>query len=151
MWNGAPRPPGPSVVVDIDGTLSDARARLHFIEGRPTDWDAFFDAAANDPLIEPIARLLDALDRDLLVVLLTGRPVRVRDDTLAWLDADDVRWDLLVMRAGGEHRPAPEAKLEAVRALEATGFELRLALDDDARNVAMFAAEGIPCVELHSG
>ena len=31
------------------------------------------------------------------------------------------------------------------------GFDLRLAFEDDRRNVAMFHAEGIPCVYIHSG
>jgi hypothetical protein len=31
------------------------------------------------------------------------------------------------------------------------GFELRLAFEDDRRNVDMFHAEGVPCVYIHSG
>ncbi len=150
-WRDGPRPPGPTVVVDIDGTLSDAAGRQHFLERSPKDWTGFFAAAGNDPLIEPIARLLDALDDELVIVLLTARPVSVRDATVAWLARHHVRWDLLVMRAEGDYRSSPDAKLDAVRALCGAGFELRLALDDDPRNAVMFTSEGIPCVELHSG
>jgi hypothetical protein len=82
------------------------------------------------------------------IVLLTARPTKTRKDTIEWLRRHRVRWDLLVMRATRDFRPSPEAKLEAVRALRAVGFDLRLALDDDARNAAMFRSEGIPCVEL---
>jgi hypothetical protein len=139
------------VLVDLDGTLSDAAWRQHHLERRPKDWDGFFAACGEDPLIDQIARLVDLLDRDLLVVLLTARPDRVRELTLAWLERHDVRWDLLVMRDGRDFRPSHVAKLEAVRALRGTGFDLRLAVDDDPRNAAMFRDEGIPCVELHSG
>jgi len=31
------------------------------------------------------------------------------------------------------------------------GFDLRLAFEDDRRNVEMFHDEGVPCVYLHSG
>ena len=31
------------------------------------------------------------------------------------------------------------------------GFELRLAIEDDRRNVEMFRAEGVPCIYMHSG
>jgi hypothetical protein len=31
------------------------------------------------------------------------------------------------------------------------GFDLRLAFEDDRRNVEMFHGEGIPCVYIHSG
>jgi hypothetical protein len=152
LWwrGGEPREPGPSVVVDLDGTLSDATGRLHHLERRPKDWDGFFAAAADDPLIDQIARLVELLDRGLLVVLLTARPTKTRDLTLLWLERHDVRWDLLVMREAGDFRPAHEVKLDAVRALRGVGFDLRLAVDDDPRNAAMFRTEGIPCIELRS-
>lgn len=150
-WRDGPREPGPAVLVDLDGTLSDARGRQHHLERRPKDWDGFFAAAGDDPLIDQIARLVELLDRDLLVVLLTARPTKVREATLAWLDRHGVRWDLLVMRGPRDFRPSHEAKLDAVRALRANGFDIRLAIDDDPRNAAMFRTEGIPCVELESG
>jgi hypothetical protein len=31
------------------------------------------------------------------------------------------------------------------------GFDLRLAFEDDRRNVDMFHAAGVPCVYIHSG
>ena len=146
-WRDGPVEPGPAILVDLDGTLSDVAGRLHHIERTPKDWDAFFAACVNDPLIDQIARLLELLDPALVVVLLTARPTNTRKDTVQWLRRHGVRWDL-VMRADRDFRPSPEAKLEAVHALRAVGFDLRLALDDDARNAAMFRSEGIPCVEL---
>ena len=119
FWRDGAVEPGPAVLVDLDGTLADVSARL-----------------------------LELLDPELVVVLLTARPTKTRKDTVQWLRRHGVRWDLLVMRAPRDFRPSPEAKLEAVRALRHVGFDLRLALDDDARNAAMFRSEGIPCVEL---
>jgi hypothetical protein len=150
-WRDGPAEPGPAVVVDLDGTLSDAAGRQHHLERTPKDWDGFFAAVGDDPLIDQIARLVELLDRDLLVVLLTARPTKVRDETVAWLDRHGVRWDLLVMREERDFRPSHVAKLDAVTALRGVGFDLRLALDDDPRNAAMFRESGIPCVELHSG
>ena len=147
-WRDDPQPPGPAVLVDLDGTLSDAAGRQHFLERRPKDWNGFFDAAADDPLIDQVARLVELLAPEIVVILLTARPVRTRPATLGWLAQHGVRWDLLVMRADGDYRPSQEAKLDAVRALAGFGFDLRLALDDDPRNAAMFRAEGIPCLEI---
>ena len=150
-WRDSVIAGGPAVIVDLDGTLSDAAGRQHFLERPRKDWQAFFDACGDDPVIDEIARLLDLLDPALTIVLLTARPVRIRDLTLGWLHRYGLRWDLLVMRPARDYRSSPDAKRVAVEQLRAHGFELRLAFDDDPRNVSMFHAEGIPCVYLHSG
>jgi phosphoglycolate phosphatase-like HAD superfamily hydrolase len=139
------------VVFDLDGVLSDAASRQHFLEGPRRDWGAFFEACGDDPLIEEVARLLQLLDPSLAVVLLTGRPLRVQTQTLAWLHRYALRWDLLVMRDFGEYRAARDFKLRSVAELREAGFDLRLAFEDDRRNVDMFHAEGVPCVYIHSG
>lgn len=151
MWRGSPVAGGRAVVFDLDGVLSDAASRQHFLERPRRDWDAFFEACGDDPLIEEIARLLDLLDDQLAVVLLTARPARVQPQTLAWLHRYGLRWDLLVMRDFGDYGAAREFKRRSVRELKEAGFELVLSFEDDRRNVAMFRDEGVPSVYIHSG
>jgi phosphoglycolate phosphatase-like HAD superfamily hydrolase len=143
--------PSRAVVFDIDGVLSDAVGRQHFIEQGRRDWNAFFEACGDDPVIEEIARLLELLDPGLQVVLLTGRPLRVRPQTLAWLERYGLRWDLLIMRDWGDYSFVTGFKRAVVDDLRAAGFELLLALEDDPQNHAMYVDEGIPCVYIHSG
>jgi hypothetical protein len=138
-------------VFDLDGVLSDAVNRQHYIERGRRDWDAFFEACGDDPLIDEVAQLLALLDPILRIVLLTGRPVRVQPQTLAWLDRYGLRWDLLVMRDFGDYAAARHFKRRSVAELRAYGFELKLAFEDDRRNLEMFRAEGVPCVYIHSG
>jgi len=151
VWHRGPRPTLRAVVFDVDGVLSDAAGRQHFLEGTRRDWNSFFEACGDDPLVEEVARLLELLDDALAVVLLTARPQRVQPQTLAWLDRYGVRWDLLVMRPPGRMLPALEFKRAAARDLRDHGFDIRLAFEDDLRNVEMLRAEGIPCVYIHSG
>jgi hypothetical protein len=116
------------------------------------DWSAFFEACGDDPVIEEIARLLELLDSSLAVILLTGRPLRVQPQTLAWLQRYGLRWDLLVMRSTGGTTPGHIVQAAGgVRTSGQRGFDLRLAFEDDPSNHAMYVAANIPCVYIHSG
>ena len=150
-WRAGEVEPGPAVVVDIDGVLSDAASRQHYLESPRRDWRAFFDACGEDPVIEEVKVLLDLLDPALRVVLLTARPGRVHHLTEAWLRHYKIRWDVLLMRPWGDYDMARDFKQSSVWELRQFGFELRLAFEDDRRNVAMFRSEGIPCIYIHSG
>jgi hypothetical protein len=150
-WRSGPVEPGPTVIFDIDGVLSDAAGRQHFIESGRRDWDAFFEACGEDPLVEDVASLLGLLDAGLRIVLLTGRPFRVMPQTLAWLDHYKLRWDLLVMRDRGDYAQVTVFKWRALNELREYGFDLQLGFEDDPRNRDMFKSEGIPCIYIHSG
>jgi hypothetical protein len=151
LFRDGPSAPGRAVVVDIDGVLSNAASRQHYLEEPIPDWEGFFDACGDDPIIEEMHRLLDLLDRELRIVLLTARPGRVRPMTHKWLVHYGFRWDVLVMRPWGDYLSARAFKRESVRDLRTQGYELALAFEDDPRNVDMFRGEGIPCVYIHSG
>jgi len=150
-WRDGAVDPGPSVLIDIDGVLSDAATRQHYIEAPRRDWRGFFDACGDDPVIEEVKAMLDLLDRGIRVILLTARPQRVHELTEAWLRRYSIRWDLLIMRPWGDYELARDFKELSVWELRTAGFELRLAFEDDRRNVEMFRAEGIPCLYVHSG
>ncbi len=139
------------MVFDLDGVLSDAGTRQHFVEGGRRDWDAFFEACGDDAVIEEVARLLELIDPALPVVLLTGRPARVQPQTLAWLARYGLRWDLLIMRDFGDYGAARRFKSRSVDELRDMGLDPRLAFEDDRRNVEMFRQAGVPCVYIHSG
>lgn len=138
------------MVFDIDGVLSDASGRQHYLEGPVKYWDAFFDACDGDAVLESQVSLGHLLAPELVVALLTARPLRVRPQTLDWLSRHDVRWDLLVMR-GEDGWTTSRFKQDVVRLLNASGYEVVLAFEDDPRNVAALREEGVPTVYVHSG
>jgi len=149
-WNSGHQR-GAAVIFDLDGVLSDAASRQHFLERPRPDWEAFFAASSEDPLVDEVAALLGLLSPGLAIVLLTARPARIRRQTMDWLSRHQLRWDLLVMRRDGDYRPARRFKQEAVRDIRERGFDLKLCLEDDLRNVEMFRAEGVTCLYVHSG
>ena len=150
-WRDGPVEPGPAVVFDMDGVLSDAAGRQHYLEYPYRDWESFFDACGDDALIDEVARLLDLLDDELRIILLTARPYRVQPQTLAWLRRYELRWDLLIMRDYGDYMASRDFKRRTVSELRRFGFDLRLAFEDDRRNVDMFHAQDVPCIYIHSG
>ena len=102
-WRDGPVEAGPAVVFDMDGVLSDASSRQHYLEFPRRDWEAFFAACGEDELVDEVARLLECLDPDLRIILLTARPMRVQRQTLGWLDRYKLRWDVLIMREYGDY------------------------------------------------
>lgn len=136
----------PLAVIDIDGVVADVRHRLHHLDRRPKNWGAFFAAAGEDPPIpEGVARVASLLDgHD--VVFLTGRPERLRRTTEAWLERHGLGGLPLVMRRGGDFRPARKAKAEELSRL-AEGRSVALVLDDDPEVIDALRAAGWP-VEL---
>ena len=148
-WRETPLTSGRAVIFDIDGVLADAAGRQHYLDWG--DWRSFFDAVGDDPIIEEIERLLELLDSSLAVILVTGRPRRVQAPTVAWLEHYKLRWDLLIMREYGDYSGVDRFKRETLHQLLTDGFDVRLALDDDPKNHAMYVSEGVPCIYIHSG
>ena len=151
-WRDGPCQPGLAVVADMDGVISDADGRQHFLNEPPKDWRSFFNACDQDPPIPSTIEMLRQLRPELLVILLTARPSWVRERTLEWLERQDLRWDLLVLRSPEEDTlTAGEYKLQSLKELRARGFELVLGFEDDPKNVQIFRDFGLPCVYIHSG
>lgn len=133
----------PLAVFDLDGTLADVRHRLPHLQRRPRDWDAFFDAAADDPpLATGIALALESA-RDCDVVYVTGRPERCREATLAWLHAQGLPPGELAMRRTGDRRPARTVKVALLHRL-ARGRVVAVAVDDDELVCDAYEREGWP-------
>ena len=108
----------PLAVFDVDGVLADVRHRLRHVEQRPKNWDAFFDAAVDDPPLATGVALAQASAKDCEVVYVTGRPERCRADTLAWFVRHGLPEGTLSMRGARDRRPARIAKLELLRRLD---------------------------------
>ena len=123
-----------AVIWDLDGTLSDDRARAHFVEvdeGRARDWKSYFDAIDTDPPIAASMEVFRAMHAaGIRVVFLTGRPEYTRASTERWLQANGLtEYDALIMRPDGERRPAGTFKAEVVERLRRE-YELVCAFED---------------------
>lgn len=142
------------VFVDIDHTISNAFWRDPMI-GAVT-WDEYHAANSKDEVIYEMKAMLNALDAaNYQLIGFTARPAKWRKQTLDWLLAKDVPLDDLLMRPDDNYRPAPEVKLELVRAFfkgadhmmkSATAF----ILDDREDVCAAFKGLGITALQVHA-
>lgn len=131
----------PLAVFDVDGVLADVRHRLRFVQSRPKDWDAFFDAAVDDPPLAAGVALAQQSARDCEVVYVTGRPERCRADTLVWFERHGLPEGQLSMRRRRDFRPARVAKLELLQQL-AVDRTVAVVVDDDPQVCAAYEAAG---------
>jgi pyridoxine 5'-phosphate synthase PdxJ len=141
--------PGDAVILDIDGVLADATGRQHHLEHN--DWRGFFEDVDEDPVIAEIGVMAQLLDSSLQVILVTGRPHRVSEKTVSWLTEHNLRWDILVMRDRGNNIGVDKFKRDVLKQLREDGYNVRLAVDDDPKNHAMYVKAGVPCIYIHSG
>ena len=142
-WQTAAVDPRPLAVVDIDGVVADVRHRLHFIEGKPRQWDRFFAAAGEDPPLPAGVALVKELAADHDVLWLTGRPERTRRATRTWLAAQGLPTEPLIMRPNRDFRPARVTKRDELRTLRAD-HRIAVVVDDDPQVVELLAADGFP-------
>jgi len=136
----------PLAVFDIDGVVADVRHRLKYVERRPKDWDAFFDAAGSDPPHEEgIALVREHLEQGHDVVYLTGRPERCRRDTERWLEEHGIGGFPVHMRRSNDRRPAAKVKVQTLARL-AEDREVVVVVDDDDLVVEALRRSGWPVV-----
>ena len=123
-------------IFDIDGTLADISHRLHFIDGKEKNWDAFFAACVDDEPIQPVIDVCRALGlgfmaRDVRIIYLTGRSDAVRRETQEWLfQKNFLPIGDVIMRKAGDHRPDTQAKRELMEKIIAEGDTISAIFED---------------------
>lgn len=139
----------PVICWDLDGTLFDARHRLHHVEsGKTKNWKAFF---AEIPFDEPFAWIINSFhflarsgfDNHFV----TARPDNLREVTSKQIlqhisDPGDLKTHLH-MRPTSDHRADVEVKQEIVWRLFREGYNVVAAYDDREPIARMYAAYGI--------
>ena len=145
------------VVFDLDGTLSDAAHRVHFLNHKPKKWREFYLACDGDKPIEHTIQLLQMYHKDgHHVEIWSGRSDIVRDQTMKWLSNHGIlsyTVRRVRMRKEGDHRSDVYLKqgwlLDHVHNYGLSSPDL--VFDDRTRIVEMWRRNNIPCFQVSKG
>ena len=142
---------GEVIIFDLDGVISDASHRQHFIKQAVKDWEGFFSSCSQDPLIPAGAKLINLIGESISVIILTARPESVQAKTIDWLNEQEITWNALIMRSDQDPELSSEMKYLALEEIRGAGLQPILVFDDDPKNIGMFDLEGIPTILVFSG
>lgn len=149
------------VIVDLDGTIADARHREHYAQNG--EWDAFHQASTLDIPRPDVQWFLNCMINLMAnqpqphIVILTGRNERYRPLTEAWLIKNNIFYDELIMRPDNNFEKDGELKVRQLTELcEAAGFDhpceaVIVALEDRDQMVEAYRELGIPCWQVQAG
>lgn len=141
-------------IFDIDGTLSDLSHRLHFIETKPNDWDAFFAACGDDVPHEDVIQMARVLcNTGSRIILITGRSNQCERETRLWLEDHSVWYSQLLMRKQGDHRPDNIVKSELLDELLNTvpKDQIMGVFEDRDQVVNMYRDRGLRVYQVANG
>lgn len=139
------------LVLDIDGTIADLSHRRHFIETEgKKDHDSFFSLVHLDKPIEPIIELARMIYKRYSVIIVSGRPIdRAGKATVKWLRENNVPFDHIFMRQGGDHRPDTIVKKEILDKLPKN--KIRWVFDDRSSVVKVWRDAGLTYFQVAEG
>lgn len=142
------------MIFDIDGCLADPEHRMYMVDGtvggNPPNWDKFFAACIYDDPHEGLCSLARMVsDSETHLILLTGRPERIRAQTSEWLKSQGIFYDKLILRSNSDFRANWEYKEAELKKLKEEGFNVTMAVDDDPHIISMYRRNGIQALAAH--
>jgi hypothetical protein len=150
MWN-IPN----TVIVDIDGTLSNCEHRVHWVRSKPKNWPAFNRGMKRDTVHEDIVWMLRTFHAAGCTILIaSGRGEEDREVTETWLrDVAGIAglYSRLYMRPARDYRSDDIVKGEILDHMLADGFNPTMAIDDRQQVVDMFRSRGLRVLQCARG
>ena len=145
----APKPTAPPIdpdkedafIFDLDGTLADLNGR--------NPYDA--STCENDLVREHVKLILKVLIPKGLIILMSGREDKYREQTQRRLHANDIGYDFLFMRATGDTRKDVIVKRELFEREVAPRFNARFVVDDRPQVIRGWEALGLPVFNVGNG
>jgi phosphoglycolate phosphatase-like HAD superfamily hydrolase len=140
------------IIVDLDGTLALDQHRNHHLQKTPRDWATYFSLCGEDKPNQSIIQLVRELRHaGYFIHIISGRIDTYRDTTMQWLARYKVEYDTLNMRGASNRTQDTELKLRMATEIGLRPDNVLFCLEDRARVVAAWRAEGYTCLQVAPG
>ena len=145
-----------AVIIDLDSTLYNIDHRLPYILESPKDWKSFNGSINEDKLNKWCKDLLMGYNRRrYAIILLTGRSVKIQQQTILKLKQDGLerglQYHTLIMRPDGDTRKDFIMKLENYHDYIEPFYDVKLAIDDRPKVIEMWKWLGIQTLWVANG
>ena len=141
-----------AIIVDIDGTLSNCEHRRHYVENKPPDWDSFNAKCKDDPINAWCSEIIKYLRFPYKILLVSGRIIEQRPNTIKWLRDNNIDYDELYMRVvPGDNTPDTEHKKRIYEKYIKDQYNILFVLDDRKRVVEMWRSLGLTVLQCAEG
>jgi hypothetical protein len=139
-----------TIVVDLDGTLANLDHRLPLIKGPKKHWDKFYSLVAGDRVNEWCASLMQEMNRAHNVVIVSARPMIVKEATEKWLSDNRVRYGVLYLLRKDSKDFTPDTELKRNWLKWYGKDNILFTVDDRQRVVDMWREEGVICLQCNA-
>jgi hypothetical protein len=130
-----------AIICDIDGTLAKCGDR-NIYDG---------SKAYLDTVIPETLEILERFEDTHRIIVCSGRDEEYMEVTKAWLEANNIPYDLLAMRPAGDKRKDSIVKQELYDKHIKGNFNIKFVLDDRDQVVQMWRANGLTCHQVAEG
>ena len=137
-----------TIVIDLDGTLSNCSARRHLVTGKHRDYEAFHAKLGEDPVNKWCALLMCAMEAtgEYDIVIVSARPESTKEATETWLHKNHVPFaKLCLLRPDGDS--TPDDALKMAWADSYGPGRILFVVDDRQKVVDAWRAKGITCLQ----
>lgn len=140
------RPLSPAVIFDLDGTLCDHRWRIKKIGPRVEGanpqkrFEKYHSFCDKDKPVNKVLTYIRNLHIHNHIIICTGRPIKYRKKTEAWLSKYQVPYKLLMMRGNKDFSHGWKLKLRMIQKLPQLGFLPKMIYDDEIEVIQMAKA-----------
>lgn len=128
-----------AIIVDIDGTLA------HMKERSPFDWGR----VGEDECDEIIKSIVNNYNNN--IIIMSGRDDSCRDLTIKWLEDNNIKYDLLLMRTKNDCRKDSIVKQELFDNNIKNKYYIEYVMDDRLQTVNMWRSIGLKCLQVQEG